>query len=63
MADGEREGATDGEGEEEDERADKNAGPAPTGSQEQPVKEVASLGKDTVLGDPEAQCRAEHHHS
>ena len=27
-----------------------------------PVEEVASLGKDAVLGDPEAQCRTEHHH-
>lgn len=27
-----------------------------------PVEEVASLGKDAVLGDPEAQCGAEHHH-
>lgn len=27
-----------------------------------PVEKVTSLGKDTVLGDPEAQCRAKHHH-
>lgn len=27
-----------------------------------PVEEVASLGEDAVLRDPEAQRRAEHHH-
>lgn len=27
-----------------------------------PVEEVTSLGKDAVLGDPEAQRRAKHHH-
>lgn len=27
-----------------------------------PVEEVGSLGKDAVLGDPEAQCGAKHQH-
>lgn len=27
-----------------------------------PVEKVTSLGKDTVLGDPEAQCGTKHHH-
>lgn len=27
-----------------------------------PVQEVTPFGKDAVLGDPEAQCRAERHH-
>lgn len=27
-----------------------------------PVEKVASLGKDTVLGDPQAQRRTKHHH-
>lgn len=62
MPKGQRQGATDGEGENKDERANKDAGPTPTRAQEHPVQEVGSFGKDAVLGDPETQSRTKHQH-